>query len=327
MQQIIDYLYYYNFAAGKHLMFFYLVISCFIGLPSLVVLLLVSLKIQWKTLTYMFYFLLAKTGELSLITFIMYQQANHPSGFRIYENVLFFCLESLSILLLPLLVNELFLIAQRRQINYVFTFLFGIGLVLIIAPCLLGVYGRRAIPVYLQEGISFESLNSFQIYRLLFMGAYLYTFLVVIFKLKTMNNLEERKFVIRLMVILLVLVYQPLISLIKTFPENTFIFATGYFFLTILFLKYVSNRFFEDFNLLPSCSLVGINIDTIELTDREKEVVLLLEQGLTSKNIGARLFISEATVKTHLKNIYQKFEVNSRTQLLYKLRNGHIHDP
>ncbi len=52
------------------------------------------------------------------------------------------------------------------------------------------------------------------------------------------------------------------------------------------------------------------------LTEREAQVAALLLQGKTYKNIGKELFISENTVKYYVKNIYSKFEVNSRAQLI-----------
>ncbi|ORL04340.1 response regulator [Prescottella equi] len=48
------------------------------------------------------------------------------------------------------------------------------------------------------------------------------------------------------------------------------------------------------------------------LTAREAELLSLLAEGLTNKELGKRLFISEATVKTHLAHIYAKLGVESR---------------
>lgn len=48
------------------------------------------------------------------------------------------------------------------------------------------------------------------------------------------------------------------------------------------------------------------------LTAREAELLSLLAEGLTNKELGRRLFISEATVKTHLAHIYAKLGVDSR---------------
>jgi DNA-binding NarL/FixJ family response regulator len=48
------------------------------------------------------------------------------------------------------------------------------------------------------------------------------------------------------------------------------------------------------------------------LSERELEVLTLIAQGLTNRDAAARLFISEATVKTHLIHIYTKLDVNDR---------------
>lgn len=57
------------------------------------------------------------------------------------------------------------------------------------------------------------------------------------------------------------------------------------------------------------------------LSAREKEVIQLLLQGKSNKLIARALGISEHTVEFHLKNTYAKFEVNSRLELVLKLRN------
>jgi DNA-binding NarL/FixJ family response regulator len=48
------------------------------------------------------------------------------------------------------------------------------------------------------------------------------------------------------------------------------------------------------------------------LSDRELEVLTLIAQGETNAGAAARLFISEATVKTHLLHVYAKLDVNDR---------------
>jgi len=54
-----------------------------------------------------------------------------------------------------------------------------------------------------------------------------------------------------------------------------------------------------------------------DLTQREKEILQLLVQGLLYKEIGARLNISPNTAKKHVINIYTKLHVNSRAQALH----------
>ena len=52
------------------------------------------------------------------------------------------------------------------------------------------------------------------------------------------------------------------------------------------------------------------------LTPRESQIVLAIEEGLTNKEVAIRMDISLETVKYHIKNIYDKLQVNSRHALI-----------
>jgi DNA-binding NarL/FixJ family response regulator len=56
-----------------------------------------------------------------------------------------------------------------------------------------------------------------------------------------------------------------------------------------------------------------------ELTTREKEIIHLLAQGLVYKEIADKLFLSTQTVRTHIRNIYEKLQVDSRTEAINKV--------
>ena len=58
------------------------------------------------------------------------------------------------------------------------------------------------------------------------------------------------------------------------------------------------------------------------LSNREWEVVKLLLQGKSNKMIASSLGISQRTVEFHLKNIYAKFQVSTRIELILKLGNS-----
>lgn len=60
-----------------------------------------------------------------------------------------------------------------------------------------------------------------------------------------------------------------------------------------------------------------------ELTEREGEVARLVAQGLSDKQVGARLSISPRTVDGHLRNIYGKLGISSRAALTaWAMRQG-----
>ncbi len=60
-----------------------------------------------------------------------------------------------------------------------------------------------------------------------------------------------------------------------------------------------------------------------ELTEREREVLALVAEGLSNKQVARRLEISEKTVKTHLTNIYHRIDVVSRVEaVLWAQENG-----
>lgn len=52
------------------------------------------------------------------------------------------------------------------------------------------------------------------------------------------------------------------------------------------------------------------------LTDREKEILVFLANGVSNKEMASRIFVSENTIKFHLKNIYSKLAVSSRVQAI-----------
>ena len=59
-----------------------------------------------------------------------------------------------------------------------------------------------------------------------------------------------------------------------------------------------------------------------DLTKREKEVLLLLSEGLNNKDIAERLFIEEQTVRNHVSMIYSKVGVHDRIELMLMVNKG-----
>ncbi len=62
-----------------------------------------------------------------------------------------------------------------------------------------------------------------------------------------------------------------------------------------------------------------VNPELEKLSNREKEILDYLSKGLRYKEIADRVFLSTETVRTHIRNIYEKLQVNSRTDALNKV--------
>jgi DNA-binding NarL/FixJ family response regulator len=59
------------------------------------------------------------------------------------------------------------------------------------------------------------------------------------------------------------------------------------------------------------------------LTERERDVLTLLAQGMTNKDIAQSLFLSVRTIEAHLRNIYGKLDINTRTEaVLWAVQHG-----
>jgi two-component system nitrate/nitrite response regulator NarL len=63
------------------------------------------------------------------------------------------------------------------------------------------------------------------------------------------------------------------------------------------------------------------------LTEREREVMALISEGLKNKDIADRLFISETTVRHHLTSIFSKLDVSNRFELIILLHKHKLAKP
>ena len=64
-----------------------------------------------------------------------------------------------------------------------------------------------------------------------------------------------------------------------------------------------------------------------QLSDREKELLILASKGLSNKEISGRLFLTEGTVRNYFSDIFQKLQVKNRTEAIHiGLKNGWINN-
>lgn len=83
----------------------------------------------------------------------------------------------------------------------------------------------------------------------------------------------------------------------------------------------LANKIIQEFSMKRD-DVPGSN-----LSQREAELLHLVAEGLSNKEIGVKLHISESTVKNHLRNILAKLHLKNRIQLVaYAYKNGLIRD-
>ena len=65
------------------------------------------------------------------------------------------------------------------------------------------------------------------------------------------------------------------------------------------------------------------NRERMQLSQREREIIVLIAQGYKNKEIAEKMFITEQTVKNHLHNVFDKLGVSDRLELaLYAIHNS-----
>ena len=81
----------------------------------------------------------------------------------------------------------------------------------------------------------------------------------------------------------------------------------------------ITRRLVETFVAARPASMAATRAAGLsQLTDREREILVLVARGLTNDEIGSSLFISPATVKTHLARIMAKLDAHDRAQLVVR---------
>lgn len=72
--------------------------------------------------------------------------------------------------------------------------------------------------------------------------------------------------------------------------------------------------------------IISKRVGTKDLTQKEREILKLISNGYSNKQISSLLKISENTVKTHLNNIFEKLDAKSRTEAISKaIKKGILH--
>ena len=109
--------------------------------------------------------------------------------------------------------------------------------------------------------------------------------------------------------------------ILKNYPVLIFLMIVISSFLVVIYLQ-INKRKIDDLSnqIKNQSELKNGNFNSLlaELTTRQKEVYDLIILGKTNKEIADTLFVSVNTIKTHILNIYDKLDVQNRTQAAVK---------
>lgn len=116
--------------------------------------------------------------------------------------------------------------------------------------------------------------------------------------------------------------YKPYIQLIKSIELFKISALPSYFLIINIFniifvLKYFNTSTFTDNN-----KLTDYFKQKYDITEKQTEIIELIIQGLTYKEIAEKLFISPKTVDNHVQNIYKKLNINNKMQLSHFVRSN-----
>lgn len=295
----------------KHLGFLYYSICYLIGLPSLAVAVIARLRTRSETLKRAIPFLAAVTLQLALSAVNQYMEINvagRVTPARLVILYAYFLAEAATILVLPRIAHHLAQVSWARIGDRIFTALALAMMVLLLTPFALR-YGAAEEVLRSRAGLYF--------YRAVLVATVVYAVSLVLARLPKVRDKLTRVLIWLALaffaVWLLGFLHCKLMPLFQHIPGDLPLAPVGFFIWNSLFILGVARRHLiapagDGVPLAELCARRG-------LTERETEVTRLLLAGQNNREIAARLYISESTVKTHVLNIYRKLGLKNRVQL------------
>lgn len=210
--------------------------------------------------------------------------------------------------------------AARKRITVLFWFT-----ILIFSGSIFSPYSTR-----LNESQNIIQLKfGYQVLSVWYLLSFTYAIVLGFTALQQAWNTDKRNFILGL----LIFATFGYIESLLTFSENlrtsavSLTIENGLLFSSIPYMLY---GFFVIYHFLSFAPPTPIEVDQLSenflsahaITDREREIILKVIEGKSNATIASELFISLATVKTHLHNIYTKIGVESRFDLLARVRSA-----
>lgn len=297
-----------------HFIIFYIIISFSIGMVSLITTIIISVITKDDLFIKYLFFYIAFTF-LFIFKFIYeYIDLNiiyiNPEVLKLI-NYFKFNSEFPLILTIPYFAHCLLETSKTRIKNIIFITLTLIAFIL------------SHISKYVIDNVIFE--KSIDIFiDILLIAFVIYAFSLGIFNYKNIKRKLNKRIVKSLIIFLgislpaLVIESINYTSKILPFPLYPIWYCGFSLIMTINILLYYVRTTQLTLNLSQFNEIIKNN----DISEREKEIILLIIKGYSNYKIGDTLFISINTVKTHLRNIYNKFGIKSRLELISYISNN-----
>jgi DNA-binding CsgD family transcriptional regulator len=190
--------------------------------------------------------------------------------------------------------------------------------------------------IYSRFGAAFDSENEmihfgigFTINSIWYTLSFTFALLLGYGFLRRVWNTEKRNFILGLLVFATFGYGESLIGFLGSLGRDAVVFGrdTDFLYSSIPYVLYglFLIVYFLNYSLPTPVGLDQLSesfLSTYKITDREREIIEMVIQGKSNADIAKELVISLATVKTHLHNIYQKVGVDSRFDLLARVRSS-----
>jgi DNA-binding CsgD family transcriptional regulator len=165
------------------------------------------------------------------------------------------------------------------------------------------------------------TLGLFILYGIIFYGILGYCFILGLSRGKTIGDRSLRK--ISTVTFTSGLLFLPFLVFFSVWGKQ----SIAVIFLALMFLSisiinsYYSICYFSQPAYFQDHSLTGLFCRQFQISKREKDILMLLLEGMANKEISAKLSISVRTVENHLARIYLKTETSGRMQVVNLIRS------
>ncbi len=149
----------------------------------------------------------------------------------------------------------------------------------------------------------------------IFFGVFIFTIVVLIRNYADIQNRDARWVCGSYIIMSVIMVPFMILDTFIGLPQGMGSFPIYYFWFSMVIFIYLVS-YFVHIPEAPDDVTDPLQLKKFHITSRETEIIDLIRQGLTNREIAEKLFISPYTVNNHIANIYEKTGVRSRIDLL-----------